>query len=79
MGDVILAFEAIEKSFFGVQRAQRQSRWVCRAARCSGSVGENGAGKSTLMNLMGGVHMRRRRPHDCSTATLCAAFAQRCQ
>jgi ribose transport system ATP-binding protein len=56
MGDVILAFEAIEKSFFGVSVLKKVTLGVPRG-KVLGLVGENGAGKSTLMNLMGGVHM----------------------
>ncbi len=55
MDDVILAFENIEKSFFGVRVLKEITLGVPRG-KVLGLVGENGAGKSTLMNLMGGVH-----------------------
>jgi len=51
----ILAFESIEKSFFGVRVLKDITLGVPRG-KLLGLVGENGAGKSTLMNLMGGVH-----------------------
>ena len=55
MSDVILSFENIEKSFFGVRVLKGIALGVPRG-KVLGLVGENGAGKSTLMNLMGGVH-----------------------
>ncbi|MCB9121052.1 MAG: sugar ABC transporter ATP-binding protein [Caldilineaceae bacterium] len=55
MSDVILSFENIEKSFFGVRVLKEITLGVPRG-KVLGLVGENGAGKSTLMNLMGGVH-----------------------
>ena len=55
MNDSILAFESIEKSFFGVRVLKDITLSVPRG-KVLGLVGENGAGKSTLMNLMGGVH-----------------------
>lgn len=55
MSDVILSFEKIEKSFFGVRVLKEITLGVPRG-KVLGLVGENGAGKSTLMNLMGGVH-----------------------
>ena len=55
MSDVILSFENIDKSFFGVRVLKEITLGVPRG-KVLGLVGENGAGKSTLMNLMGGVH-----------------------
>ena len=55
MSNSILAFESIEKSFFGVRVLKDITLGVPRG-KLLGLVGENGAGKSTLMNLMGGVH-----------------------
>ena len=49
----VVAFDRIEKSFFGVRVLKGVSVGV-GAARIVGLVGENGAGKSTLMNLLGG-------------------------
>ncbi len=48
-----VAFDRIEKSFFGVKVLKGVSFGV-GAGRIVGLVGENGAGKSTLMNLLGG-------------------------
>jgi ribose transport system ATP-binding protein len=50
-----VSFEAISKSFFGVQVLHDVSLTV-PSGRIVGLVGENGAGKSTLMNILGGVH-----------------------
>lgn len=55
MSDIILSFEDIEKSFFGVRVLKGITLGVPRG-KVLGLVGENGAGKSTLMNLLGGVH-----------------------
>lgn len=56
MSDVILKFDHIEKSFFGVPVLKAINLGVQRG-KVLGLVGENGAGKSTLMNLLGGVHL----------------------
>ena len=50
----VVAFAAIEKSFFGVKVLKGVS-FSAGAGRIVGLVGENGAGKSTLMNLLGGI------------------------
>ncbi len=49
----VVAFDRIEKSFFGVKVLKGVSFGV-GAGRIVGLVGENGVGKSTLMNLLGG-------------------------
>ena len=52
-GEPFVAFDRIEKSFFGVKVLKGVSFNV-GLGRILGLVGENGAGKSTLMNLLGG-------------------------
>ncbi|MGE0132898.1 MAG: sugar ABC transporter ATP-binding protein [Blastocatellales bacterium] len=54
MGEPILQFEKIEKSFYGV-RVLRGVSFALEEGHILGLVGENGAGKSTLMNILGGV------------------------
>src|SRR6187551_1876892 len=51
--EAAVAFDRIEKSFFGVKVLKSVSFGV-GAGRIVGLVGENGAGKSTLMNVLGG-------------------------
>jgi ribose transport system ATP-binding protein len=48
-----VAFEGIEKSFFGVKVLKGVSFHLAEGS-ILGLVGENGAGKSTLMNVLGG-------------------------
>ncbi len=52
--DILLEYEDIEKSFFGV-RVLSKVRFALREGHILGLVGENGAGKSTLVNILGGV------------------------
>ncbi|MBI5951173.1 MAG: sugar ABC transporter ATP-binding protein [Chloroflexi bacterium] len=54
MGDFILQFCNISKSFFGVPVLKNVSIDV-RRGHIVGLIGENGAGKSTMMNILGGV------------------------
>jgi len=54
LGEPILQFDKIEKSFFGV-RVLKGVSFALEAGHILGLVGENGAGKSTLMNILGGV------------------------
>jgi ABC-type sugar transport system ATPase subunit len=54
MGDFILQFCNINKSFFGVPVLKNISIDVQRG-HIVGLIGENGAGKSTMMNILGGV------------------------
>ncbi len=54
MSDLILQFQGIDKSFFGVPVLKGIDLDVERGTTV-GLVGENGAGKSTLMNILGGV------------------------
>ncbi len=54
MSEVILRFENICKSFFGVHALQDVNIEL-QKGHVLGLVGENGAGKSTLMNILGGV------------------------
>jgi ABC-type sugar transport system ATPase subunit len=54
MGDTILEFRNISKSFFGIHALRNVSLSMERG-RILGLVGENGAGKTTLMNILGGV------------------------
>jgi ABC-type sugar transport system ATPase subunit len=54
MTDLILQFEGIDKSFFGVPVLMGIDIDIERGTTL-GLVGENGAGKSTLMNILGGV------------------------
>jgi ribose transport system ATP-binding protein len=49
----LLAFESVEKAFFGVKVLKGVSFSVPQGGMV-GLVGENGAGKSTLMNILGG-------------------------
>jgi ribose transport system ATP-binding protein len=52
--DMLLEYEDIEKSFFGVRVLSKVS-FALREGHILGLVGENGAGKSTLVNILGGV------------------------
>ncbi len=52
---MLLEFQDITKSFFGVQVLHGISLTLDRG-RILGLVGENGSGKSTSMNILGGVH-----------------------
>jgi ribose transport system ATP-binding protein len=52
--NILLEYEDIEKSFFGV-RVLSKVRFALREGHILGLVGENGAGKSTLVNILGGV------------------------
>ncbi len=54
MSDLILQFQDIHKSFFGVPVLKGIDLDIERGTTV-GLVGENGAGKSTLMNILGGV------------------------
>ena len=54
MSDIILQFNQIHKSFFGVPVLTDININVERGC-IIGLIGENGAGKSTLMNILGGV------------------------
>ena len=54
MNEILLEYEDIEKSFFGV-RVLDKVRFALRKGHILGLVGENGAGKSTLVNILGGV------------------------
>jgi len=54
MGDTILQFENISKSFFGIH-ALRDVTFSLERGQLLGLIGENGAGKTTLMNILGGV------------------------
>ena len=54
MSDIILRFDNICKSFFGVH-ALKDVTIELQHSHVLGLVGENGAGKSTLMNILGGV------------------------
>jgi len=54
MSEVILEFEGVGKSFFGVP-VLRDVGLRLQQGHVLGLVGENGAGKSTLMNILGGV------------------------
>jgi len=54
MPELLLQFEGISKSFFGVHALQ-DIAFVLPKGHLLGLIGENGAGKSTLMNILGGV------------------------
>jgi ribose transport system ATP-binding protein len=54
MGDVILQFDGITKTFGGVH-ALKDVTFALPRGRLLGLIGENGAGKTTLMNILGGV------------------------
>jgi ABC-type sugar transport system ATPase subunit len=54
MSDLILQFQDVHKSFFGVPVLKGIDLDIERGSTV-GLVGENGAGKSTLMNILGGV------------------------
>jgi ribose transport system ATP-binding protein len=62
---LILEYENISKSFFGVP-VLRNVRFALDEGRVLGLVGENGAGKSTLVNILGGVI-----PPDRGTIRFC--------
>jgi len=54
MGENILEFEGINKSFFGVP-VLRNVSFTLQQNHILGLIGQNGAGKTTLMNILGGV------------------------
>jgi len=54
MGNNVLEYQNVEKSFFGV-RVLRNVNLALQEGHVLGVVGENGAGKSTLVNILGGV------------------------
>ncbi len=54
MGDKILEFVDITRSFFGVKALEKINLQL-KEGEIFGLIGENGAGKSTLMNILGGI------------------------
>jgi ribose transport system ATP-binding protein len=54
MGENILEFKGINKSFFGVP-VLRNVSFALQRNHILGLIGQNGAGKTTLMNILGGV------------------------
>ena len=53
---ILLQFENITKSFFGVQ-VLHGVNFTLESGTVLGLIGENGSGKSTSMNILGGVHL----------------------